>query len=95
MLQVFAAYKSGVNALRSIQKPQSLEKAEDLLDDLKELAEDAANISAVLSEGGLCVHVHCYMCVFVCIFVCAYVGTCVCVKFTCVCVVHVHLCIHV
>ena len=48
---MFAAYKSGVNALRSIQRPNSLEQAEDLLADLKELAENEADISAVLSEG--------------------------------------------
>jgi len=48
---VFAAYKSGVDALRSIQRPQSLEQAQDLLDDLKEMTEEGEDISAALSEG--------------------------------------------
>ena len=48
---MFAAYKSGVDALRSVQKSQSLGQAQDLMDDLKEMTEEGEEISATLSEG--------------------------------------------
>lgn len=45
------AYESGVQALQSIQKASSLEKAEDVMANLREAVEDGEAISAVLSEG--------------------------------------------
>ena len=50
-MQIFEAYKSGIEALQSVQKATSLERAEDVMVDLREAVEESEEISAVLSEG--------------------------------------------
>ena len=53
-MQIFAAYKSGAQALQSILKDSSLEKAEDVMASLREVVEEGEEIGAVLSEGTVC-----------------------------------------
>ena len=50
---MFAAYKSGVEALGFLRNSQglTLEAAEDLRADMNELAEEGEEIAAVLGEG--------------------------------------------
>jgi hypothetical protein len=53
ILQVYAAYKSGVGALGFLRNSQglTLEAAEDVRADMDQLAEEGEEIAAVLGEG--------------------------------------------
>lgn len=50
---MYAAYKSGVEAFRSMRESQglSLEKVEDVKAEMEELLEESEDVAAVLSKG--------------------------------------------
>ena len=52
---MYQAYKSGLEALQFMHKSKglTLERAEDVITDLKEAVEDNEEIAAVLSEGDI------------------------------------------
>lgn len=55
MLKVYAAYKSGVEALKFLRNSQglTLEAAEDVHDEMHQLVEEGEEIAAVLGEGAV------------------------------------------
>lgn len=56
-VQVFSAYKSGVEAMRSMRRDLTLEKVEDTSAEMQDLLEEGEDIGAVLSKGllrGVC-----------------------------------------
>ena len=52
-LQVYVAYRSGVEALRAVQSSQglTLRGAEEVRADMQELMEEGEEVAAVLAEG--------------------------------------------
>ena len=100
---MFAAYKVGVEAMKSVRKDMTLEKAEDMKAELQDLVEEGEDIAAVLGERGMhpcmyvcicmyiCTYLHMYVHLYISAYVCTFVHICICMYICTYLHMYVHL----